>query len=462
MTFNSITFAFIFLPASLLLYYIVPRRIKSFVLVLLSLLFYAWGDIRYLLLLLFSMAFNYLAALEIYGWRNRGFEEKTKAGVISAVAVNLALLGFYKYMGFLLGIVGIRYQAPPLPIGISFYTFTVLSYVLDVYFGKASCERNIISYMLYVSFFPKITQGPIVEYHKIKEQLAEREISVPGLCSGMRLFLVGMFKKVLIADNLGAAFASLQGVGKMASATAWLGMIFYSLQLYFDFSGYSDMAIGLGRMFGFRLEKNFDYPYMADSVSDFWRRWHISLGAWFRDYVYIPLGGNRCSQARQIMNLSVVWLLTGIWHGASWNFIVWGIYHGLWVIGDKVFFSKFMNRVPRLFRIIGTTLIAFFGWIFFFTPTLGAAFGWMGQMFGSARLGFWNATTSYYLGSNAILLILAFLCCGPNVSRVVNAYSYEKSKVHAGISVACYLLLFILCISNMIANSYSSFLYVRF
>jgi alginate O-acetyltransferase complex protein AlgI len=222
------------------------------------------------------------------------------------------------------------------------------------------------------------------------------------------------------------------------------------------------MAIGLGRMFGFRIEKNFNYPYMADSISDFWRRWHISLGAWFRDYVYIPLGGNRCSPSRQLINLSVVWLLTGIWHGASWNFIVWGIYHGLWVIADKFFFSKFIDRIPRVVRVFGTALIAFFGWIFFFSPTLGDAFGWMGAMFGSAGKGFWNATTSYYFGSNLLLLIAAFFCCGPNFGRLVNAYSYEKSKAGAAVSVIGYLLLFVLCISNMIANSYSSFLYFRF
>jgi alginate O-acetyltransferase complex protein AlgI len=461
MSFNSISFIFVFFPAALLLYAVVPKPVKNALLVILSLLFYAWGNPADLPVLLFSLAFNYLAAIEIDEWRNRGEEQKSRFAMLTTVAVDLLLLGFYKYTGFLLGIFGISYTGAPLPLGISFFTFSVLSYIFDVYRGTCPAQTNVIRYSLYVALFVKITSGPIVEYNQMADQLEDRKITMTSFGSGLSMFLMGLFKKVLLADNLSAAFSGVYGSGEMAAATAWLGMIFYSLQLYFDFSGYSDMAIGLGRMLGFKFGKNFDYPYLADGPSDFWRRWHISLGRWFRDYVYIPLGGNRCSKSRQLMNLSVVWLLTGIWHGASWNYIIWGIYHGFFVIFEKFVLGRHRELIPRPVRTGATVLIAFIGWIFFFCPGLEDSFRWIGTMFG-AGAGIWNHVTTYYLTSNLLLLVLAVLFCTPYPRRLAETFAWKRSKAISGASVAVYLLLFILCVSNMIANTYSSFLYFQF
>ena len=462
MSFNSISFIFIFFPAAILLHLFVPRPVKNPILVILSLLFYAWGEPANLPVLLFSMAFNYLSAIEIAEWQSRDLKTRSRIAVITTVAVDLLLLGFYKYTGFLAGIFGIGYSGSSLPIGISFFTFSVLSYIFDVYRGTSPVQTNIIRYSLYVSLFAKITSGPIVEYNQMEEQLGDRKVSFTAFGSGLFLFLTGLFKKVLLADNLSTAFAGVYGSGNMAAATAWLGMIFYSLQLYFDFSGYSDMAIGLAKMLGFRFDKNFDYPYLADGVTDFWRRWHISLGRWFRDYVYIPLGGNRCTKGRQFLNLAAVWILTGIWHGAGLNYIFWGIYHGFFVIVEKFVLGDHRKLIPKPIRVGFTVLVAFVGWIFFFCPTLGEAFRWIGAMFGGAGAGIWNSVTSYYLSSNLVLLLLAVIFCTPYPQRLLESISWKRSKVSAGLSALLYLLLFVLCVSNMIANTYSSFLYFQF
>lgn len=463
MTFNSISFIFLFLPVVLILYGLLKGETKKLiVLLVMSLLFYAWGNPAYLLLLLFSIAFNYLTGLEIGEWRENGCEKRAKAAMIAAVCVNLLLLGYYKYTGFLLSIFHIKVKGPDLPIGISFFTFSVLSYVFDVYQKKTKPQRNILKFAVYVSFFPKISQGPIAEYRDLEDQLTGHPVTREQISNGSRLFLIGLFKKVLIADGLGSAMASVQALPQMASATAWLGMIFYSLQLFFDFAGYSDMAIAISEMLGFKIKKNFNYPYCSESMSDFWRRWHISLGAWFRDYVYIPMGGNRCSKKRQIWNLAVVWFLTGLWHGASWNFILWGLYHGALVLLDKFVVGKAFRKLPLAVRISVTTLLAFFGWIFFFTPTLGDAASWVAQMFGSAGLGFWNQTTTYYLRQNLLLLVLGFAFSGPFLGEKFESATIGSSRLKMGIYLGSYTFLLLLCIADMISNSYSAFLYFKF
>ena len=336
MVFSSLMFLFVFLPMTLVLYYLVPKPLKNPVLILCSLIFYAWETPQYLVLMIFSVVFNYCAGLELDDLHQRGKPKAAKWVMIAVVVMNLFLLGFFKYSGFLVEnlnhIPGVALTAAKvaLPVGISFYTFQVLSYVFDVYRQNVPVQRNFVLFATYVTFFPKLVSGPIVAYKDMEAQLRERTVSLDQICDGATLFLTGLFKKVLIADNLGVLYASISGQsGTMSVVTAWLGAIGYTLQLYFDFSGYSDMAIGLGRMFGFDIDKNFDYPYLSKSITEFWRRWHISLGKWFRDYVYFPLGGSRVRTTKILRNLLIVWLLTGIWHGAAWTFVFWGLLHGL-------------------------------------------------------------------------------------------------------------------------------------
>ena len=468
MTFNTILFLFTFLPIALILYYIVPKRFRNIPLVLLSLVFYAWGNPTYLILMAFSVVFNYITGLELDAYLQEERHTGAKITMISAVVVNLLILGFFKYYGFLIStvnsITGLTLSAPelPLPLGISFFTFSVLSYVFDVYRGRAEVQKNFLDFSLYVTFFAKVTSGPIVQYKDMAPQLRERQMVPAKFGAGISMFLVGLGKKVLIADNLGATFSAISGLSTMSAGTAWLGMILYSLQLYFDFSGYSDMAIGLAKCFGFDFSANFDYPYLSASISEFWRRWHISLGAWFRDYVYIPLGGNRCSKERQLINLAVVWLLTGLWHGSAWNFVIWGVYHGIFVILEKFVLKDIWPKVPKFLRIFVTTLLVFIGWVLFFSPSLSGAIHYYGQMFGAGHMGLFDGTFRYYFFGSLRLLIVAFLGCGPIVRRIHQRLCYYKGGKCTYVSVIGFVLLLILCVAYMMSATYSSFLYVQF
>ena len=468
MTFNTIIFLFTFLPISMILYYVVPKRFRNIPMVLLSLVFYAWGNPTYLILMAFSVVFNYITGLELDAYQQQERITGAKVTMIVAVVVNLLVLGFFKYYGFLIStinsITGLALRAPelPLPLGISFFTFSVLSYVFDVYRGRASVQKNFLNFALYVTFFPKVTSGPIIQYQDMEAQLQTREMVPAKFGAGISLFLVGLGKKVLIADNLGATFSAISGLSTMSAGTAWLGMVLYSLQLYFDFSGYSDMAIGLAKCFGFDFSKNFDYPYLSTSISEFWRRWHISLGAWFRDYVYIPLGGNRCSKQRQLLNLAVVWLLTGLWHGSAWNFVLWGVYHGIFVILEKFVLKDFLPKVPKTIRTFFTVLLVFFGWVLFFSPSLSGAVHYYGQMFGAGHIGLFDGTFRYYFFGSLRLLIVAFLGCGPLVHRLHQRFCYFKGGKLTYASIVLFVLLLILCVAYMMSATYSSFLYVQF
>ncbi len=468
MTFNTILFLFTFLPISLIVYYVFPKRFRNIPLVLLSLVFYAWGNPTYLLLMAFSVLFNYVTGLQLDAYQQQERTTGAKAAMISAVVVNLLVLGFFKYYGFLIStinsITGLSLHAPdlPLPLGISFFTFSVLSYVFDVYRGRAEVQKNFLDFTLYVTFFAKVTSGPIVQYQDMVPQLRDRSMAPAKFGAGISLFLVGLGKKVLIADNLGATFSAISGLTTMSAGTAWLGMVLYSLQLYFDFSGYSDMAIGLAKCFGFDFAKNFDYPYLSTSISEFWRRWHISLGAWFRDYVYIPLGGNRCSKRRQLINLAVVWLLTGLWHGSAWNFVLWGVYHGIFVILEKFVLKDFLPKIPKALRIFITVLLVFFGWVLFFSPSLMSALHYYGQMFGAGHMGLFDGTFRYYFFGSLRLLIVAFIGCGPLVHRIHQRLCYFKGGKLTYVSVVLFVLLLVLCVAYMMSATYSSFLYVQF
>lgn len=469
MSFSTLFFLFVFLPVSLILYYVFPKKLRNIPLVVLSLVFYAWGNPVYLILLLLSMAFNYVSGLQIAGYKEAGRTAFARAAMIIAVAANLLLLGYFKYFAFLLEtlnlIPGLNLSAPELslPLGLSFYTFTVLSYILDVYMDRAPVQKNVLSYAVYATFFPKIISGPIVQYRDMMEQIeAERETPPAKIASGMNLFLVGLFKKVLLADNLGTVFGAVSGLEAMSVGTAWLGMVLYSLQLYFDFSGYSDMAIGLSKMLGFDLDKNFDYPYRALNITDFWRRWHISLGAWFREYVYIPLGGSRCSKPKIFRNLLIVWLLTGLWHGASWSFIAWGLWHGAFAMLERFVIKDKLDKVPAPIRIFGTCLIAFLGWVMFFSGSLTNMVHYFGQMFGAGHLGLIDSGFRYYFGSSWLLILAAVIGSGPLVRRLHQNLTYRRGGAAVYISAALYILLLVLCIASMVSSTYTSFLYFQF
>ena len=344
MIFSSLFFIFIFLPLVLVAYYLVPRKFKNLCLVLFSLVFYAWGEPIYVLLMIFTILVDYACGLCVARFIDR--RGKAKLFITINIVINLALLGFFKYAGMLVGtfdaVTGLGLSIPEvaLPIGISFYTFESMSYAIDVYRREAPAMRNIIDFAAYLSFFPHLVAGPIVRYEALQAQVLNRRETLEKFTEGTKRFLTGLFKKVLIADNLAILAERVQYLGTPSTLTAWMGILAFTFQIYFDFSGYSDMAIGLGKMFGFELPENFDHPYVSQSVSEFWRRWHMTLGGWFREYVYIPLGGNRKGRLCTVRNLAIVWVLTGMWHGASWNFAFWGAYYAVLIILEKLFLQK--------------------------------------------------------------------------------------------------------------------------
>ena len=343
MIFSSIFFLFVFLPITLLLYFLVPWKLKNAVLLIVSLIFYAWGEPVYVFLMLFSIVFNYISGIEIHKYREDDNQKFLRFSFWFTVAVNLAILGFFKYYGFLLDNINailpvdIPYRELALPVGISFYTFQTLSYIIDVYKGEVPVQKNFINFGTYVTMFPQLIAGPIVRYADIDAQLVQRQLSLYKFGQGVAWFLRGLGKKVLLANNIGMTFDAIVAIApdQRSVLTAWIGCLAYAMQIYFDFSGYSDMAVGLGKMFGFEFVRNFNYPYISKSITDFWRRWHISLSTWFREYVYIPLGGNRVSRLKHVRNILVVWMLTGFWHGAAWNFMFWGLYYGLLLLREK-------------------------------------------------------------------------------------------------------------------------------
>ena len=465
MSFSTLVFPFVFLPICLLLYFVVPRKVKNVVLLICSLLFFAWGSVEYLVLLLLSILFNYLTGRELGLLKQKG--RQGRGVLVSAVLVNLLLLGFFKYYGFLVenlnALLGTSITARelPLPIGISFFTFSLLSYLFDVYRDRAPAATNLIHFATYVTFFPKLVSGPIVQYGEMAEQLRERRVTLEGFGAGARLFLVGLAKKVLLANTLGTTFYAVSALPleSVSTATAWLGALSYSLMLYLDFSGYSDMAIGLAGMFGFTFKKNFDYPYVSSSLTEFWRRWHISLGSWFRDYVYIPCGGNRTGKWKTIRNLLIVWLLTGIWHGANWTFVLWGLYHGLLLLLEKFVLRPLAEKLPGFLRHGFTLLLVVIGWVFFFSDSVGMALGWLGRMFDGGS--FLDGAAKYYWGGAWLVLLVSTLASFP-VCSAVGSHLLRRRRSGLVLSVLWFLLLLLLCIASMMNDTYSTFLYFQF
>lgn len=470
MAFHDLSFLFIFFPAALLLHKIMPQAGKNLILLLLSLLFFAWGSPDYVLLLLLLILFNYLSGLQIAAQKKQENQKGAKITLLTTVAANLLLLGFFKYWGFVLDNVNALFHttfaAPQnsMPLGVSFFTFSILSYLFDVYRDRAPASKNPLQFALFVTFFPKLVSGPIVQYAEMAKQIRKRKQSREKFGAGCRLFLVGLSKKVLLSNTIGTTFYAVTALpmDEVSVVSAWLGAISYALMLYFDFSGYSDMAIGLAQMFGFTFQKNFDYPYLSTSITEFWRRWHISLGAWFRDYVYIPLGGSRAGTAKTIRNLLIVWLLTGIWHGASWNYIAWGIYYGLLLLLEKFVLKRVLEKLPQKIRWIGTLLLVLIGWVFFFSPSLGSAFAWIGKMFGIGAAGVLDGTAQYYLFGGILSILLGILAAGPVCTRMASTVVYRSGKRAVLRSVIWFAVLLLLCIAGMMQSTYSSFLYFQF
>lgn len=468
MLFSSIVFLFSFLPAVMILYYLLPVRFRNVILLLASLVFYAWGEPVYLFLMLLSILFNYFSGLDIA--RNLQDKRAAKRSLVFNLIINLAVLGFFKYEGFVLdtlnGIlpVHISYHALPLPIGISFYTFQILSYIIDVYRGNVKVQTNLPNFALYVTMFPQLIAGPIVQYADVDEQLASREVSWTKFGEGSMYFIRGLAKKVLLANTSGMIFTEVSGLakGNIAVMTAWLGAFAYMFQIYFDFSGYSDMAIGLGKMLGFEFNMNFNYPYVSKSITEFWRRWHISLSSWFRDYVYIPLGGNRVSKIKHIRNLLIVWFLTGLWHGAAWNFVAWGLYYGVILIIEKYLLSPVLDRLPDVVRHIYSIVLVVIGWVLFFSSSFGQAADYIRVMFGAGAHGFADRESMYLLTSNLILWLILIFGSTPLVHFRYEHMLRSKKWNTTIINSVVYAALFIVCIAYLVTETYNPFLYFRF
>jgi len=466
MVFSSVGFLFYFLPLAIGLHCVVPKSWRNGVLFVSSLVFYAWGEPIYVLLMLFSTLLDYSLGLAVDRWRGR---PGAKWALVASVAVNLSLLGVYKYAGFFVSqlnaLTGLALPVPQLslPIGISFYTFQTMSYTIDVYRDHVRPQRNLISFGAFVSMFPQLIAGPIVRYADVEAALYQRQLSLEGFSKGIWRFLLGLAKKLLFANAIGLVFSNIQAqpVEGLGALTAWLGIVCYFFQIYYDFSGYSDMAIGLGKMLSFDFPENFRYPYAATSVTDFWRRWHMTLSSWFRDYVYIPLGGNRHGKARQLFNLLITWLLTGFWHGASWNFVLWGLYYFAFLALEKLFLSKWLDRAPKFLGWAYTLLVTLVGWVLFAFESLPQGLAYLSRMFGAAPLldaGFVYA----FLSCLPLLVLMALGAVGLPAALASRWSSRLRPGAEGGLRLLAALVLLLLCTASVTAGSYNPFLYFRF
>lgn len=454
-----------FLPFVLTLYYITPRRFRNLTLFIVDLVFYAWGEPWLVILMLFSILLNYTSGILI--GINREKKGLARFIFILSVILNLGLLGFFKYAGFIgetlnmvMPFLNIPILEIALPIGISFYTFQTMSYTIDVYKNTVKVQKNIITFGTYVSLFPQLIAGPIVRYEDVAEQLMHRKETLQGFTDGVKLFLIGLSKKVLLANEMGNLWDAVRESGTKSGALgSWVGIIAYTFQIYFDFCGYSEMAMGLGKMFGFDFLKNFDYPYISKSITEFWRRWHISLGTWFREYVYIPLGGNRKGLYRQIINIAVVWFLTGLWHGASWNFILWGLYFGVLLMIEKLFMLKVLKKAPAIISHIYSIIIILFGWVLFYFENLNEMGIFLARMFGSDGF-MMSGDISVKIISYIPLLIVSAITSTPLISKL---YHKIKSKpiLYVIDNAGCVLAL-LLCTAALVSSDYNPFLYYKF
>ena len=464
---------FIFLPVVLILYFVAPRKVRNLILFLFSLFFYAWGEPKYVFLMLFSITLDYTVGRVIDHYYRQGNRKKAKHALLVSIITNLSILVFFKYADFIIGSVNgilgsnIPMLKIPLPIGISFFTFQTMSYSLDVYKGATRVQKNWMYYGTYVSMFPQLIAGPIVQYKTIAEQMQYRRENTNDFVAGIHRFMVGVAKKVLLANNIGLLCDYIMAlpVGKLPIGTAWLGALAYTFQIYFDFSGYSDMAIGLGKMFGFHFLENFNYPYSAKSITEFWRRWHISLSSWFREYVYIPLGGNRKGAWNQVRNICLVWLLTGIWHGAHWNYVLWGVYYGLFLILEKFVWKKWLEKIPSVLQRSYTLLVVIISWVIFKCEDLSLCIAYLKAMFGGNRQGLFDSETIYLFYNHAVLLLLLILgstMLPKKAAGRVMAKLGARSWIPVLLKTAFYGGIFVISVAYLVDATYNPFLYFRF
>lgn len=466
MVFSSTIFLCVYLPLVLLGYYICPKKGRNLFLLIVSLVFYAWGEPKYVFLMIFSILVNYIFGRLMD--KNRGRQKRMKLLLVLSVVIDLGLLSVFKYTDFIITNVNAIFGSSfdllniALPIGISFYTFQAMSYTIDVYRNDVRVQKNLIDFGMYITMFPQLIAGPIVRYADVQDQLAERSVTTADFSEGIMRFVVGLGKKVLLANQMGAVWSEIYALGGDVSALmAWTGAIAYTFQIYFDFSGYSDMAIGLGRMFGFKFPENFRYPYQSVSITDFWRRWHITLSTWFKEYLYIPLGGNRCGLARQALNLLIVWSLTGFWHGAGWNFVMWGLYYFVILFIEKLFLLKALDKLPKLFRHVYALLLIVIGWVIFASDDVGVLLPYLGSMFGAN--GAIGGMDVYTLFTKAVLLII---CCVASTELPKKLFLSAAGAMNekAAFTLKSVLMIALLALSMilLIGDSYNPFLYFRF
>lgn len=466
MVFSSTIFLCVYLPLVLLGYYICPKKGRNLFLLIVSLVFYAWGEPKYVFLMIFSILVNYIFGRLMD--KHRENKKRLKLMLVLSVVIDLGLLSVFKYTDFIITNVNAIFGANfdllniALPIGISFYTFQAMSYTIDVYRDDVRVQKNLIDFGMYITMFPQLIAGPIVRYADVQDQLAERSVTTADFSEGVMRFVVGLGKKVLLANQMGAVWSDIYALGGDVSALmAWTGAIAYTFQIYFDFSGYSDMAIGLGRMFGFKFPENFRYPYQSVSITDFWRRWHITLSTWFKEYLYIPLGGNRRGLARQALNLLIVWSLTGFWHGAGWNFVMWGLYYFVILFIEKLFLLKALDKLPKFFRHVYALLLIVIGWVIFASDDVSVLLPYLGSMFGAN--GAIGGMDVYTLLTKAVLLII---CCIASTELPKKLFLSAAGAMNekAAFTLKSVLMIALLALSMilLIGDSYNPFLYFRF
>lgn len=472
MVFSNLFFIYLFLPLNLILYYAVPNKTwKNVVLLLFSLFFYSWGEPVWVFLLMLTAFLDYTWAKCIEYFNLTGQQRRKKMALIASLVFDLGMLGVFKYSGFVVEninlLTGLSLPVPKiaLPIGISFYTFQTISYVLDVYRGQVAAQKRYYKYLMYLSSYHQLVAGPIVRYSDVAAEIENRTVSAQDFSEGITRFCLGLTKKVVVANVAGSLAGNYldADLASLSVAGAWFGVLLYTLQIYYDFSAYSDMAIGLGRMFGFHYHQNFNYPYIAKSVTEFWRRWHISLSSFFRDYVYIPLGGK---YRHQIFNICVVWFLTGLWHGASWNFILWGVFYGALLIVEKLGLLKVLEKIPSVFSHLYLLFLTLIGWTIFYTTDLGKLGGYFGVMFGLSGNALSDPQLSITFMNNLFWLVVAVLFCMPIIQLVKRWAQAQRSEgVRAGISIVnaiMNVMLLFVCTAMLVGDSYNPFLYFRF
>ena len=463
MIFSSIPFLFFFFPLFILLYFTLPFKYKNYILLLFSLIFYAWGEPIYILLMIFSSIVDFINGKNIEKYKDDN--KKKKFYLIISIIINISLLGFFKYADFFIKVINniLNLDIPllnlGLPIGISFFTFQTMSYSIDVYRGDVKAEKDFLTFMTYVCMFPQLIAGPIVRYETVSSELHKRDINFKKFADGFTRFLRGLFKKVLIANNIGLLFTLITSseVNELSIMTEVLAIVSYAFQIYFDFSGYSDMAIGMGNMCGFTFLENFNYPYISKSITEFWRRWHISLSSWFKDYVYIPLGGSRVNILKNIRNILIVWILTGFWHGASWNFIFWGLYYGILLLLEKFVLKKYIDKLPDFVKHIYTIVLVFIGWMIFAFDDSKYLFEFIKALTSNK---FVDSAFLYYFKNYFLILVIATLFSLPVYPKVKE--KMNNSIFTSLLSISIYVILFIITLSYLVSDTYNPFLYFRF